>query len=135
MDMEKKVIDGISCRCYNEDRKGATDRRLVQKFNYKKVTATLEGGGYFFVFVFSIIFNNNVTTILSIISTMDKSSKSLIRIPSFLRFPMYIGFHRIQRESSLCSMEGLTAYRIYGSTFRISILGKCRIIKRKVEKL
>ena len=134
MNTEKKVIDGNSRRCYNEGRKGATDRRLVQKFKvYKKITATLEEGGYFFVFVFSIIFNNNVTTILSIISTMDKSSKSLIRFPPFLRFPMYIGFHRIQRESSLCSMEGLTAYRIYGSTLRISILGKCRIIKRKIQ--
>lgn len=51
-----------------------------------------------------------------------------------IRFPMYIGFHRIQRESSLCSMEGLIAYRIYGSIFRISILGKCRISKRKIEK-
>ena len=49
----------------------------------QKVTLPLARGGYFFVFVFSIIFNNNVTTILSIISTMDKSSKSLIRIPSF----------------------------------------------------
>ena len=73
--------------------KGTTDRRLVPKYQITKSNLTFASGGYFFVFVFSIIFNNNVTTILSIISTMDKSSKSLIRIPSAL-------------------LEGLTAYRI-----------------------
>ena len=96
--------------------KGTTDRRLVQYQITKKVTF-LGGGGYFFVFLIIsnnnvIIIPNNVTTILSIIRTIDRISKALIRIPSFLRFLMYIRFQQIQRESSLCSMEGLTAYRI-----------------------
>ena len=81
--------------------KGTTDRRLVQYQITKKVTF-LGGGGYFFVFLIIsnnnvIIIPNNVTTIVSIISTMDKSSKSLIRIPSFLRFLMYV--HKISSDT------------------------------------
>ena len=32
----KKNIDGFSCKCYNENRRGASDRRLIPKFSYKK---------------------------------------------------------------------------------------------------
>ena len=103
-------IDILVDTYYYVDRKGATDRRLASGCKFTKSNHTFGRGGYFFVFL--IISNNNVTTIPSIINTIDKSSKSLIRIPSFLRFPMYIRFQQIQRESSLCSMEGLTAYRI-----------------------
>lgn len=66
--------------------RGATDRRLDPKLIIKKITATLAWGGYFFVFL--IISNNNVITILSIISTIESISKSLIYIPPFIRFLM-----------------------------------------------
>ena len=107
--LEKKILTDSFGTATIRIEKGTTDRRLVQYQITKKVTF-LGGGGYFFVFL--IISNNNVITILSIIRTMYKISKSLIRIPSFLRFLMNIRFQQIQRESSLCSMEGLTAYRI-----------------------
>ena len=60
--------------------KGLPNRRLVPLWVNKKVTASLEDGGYFFAFIKAII---NGVMMPSIISTSDSISKSLISVSSF----------------------------------------------------
>ena len=60
--------------------KGLPNRRLVPLWVNKKVTASLEDGGYFFAFINAII---NGVMMPNIISTSDKISKSLISVSSY----------------------------------------------------
>ena len=101
--------------------RGATDRRLDPSIMITKSNHTFGWGGYFFVFL--ITSNNNVTTILRIISTIESISKSLIYIPPFRQIS-YVNKISADTEGKFPLKEGLTAYR-YGSTLYVSIADEC----------
>ena len=81
--------------------KGTTDKRLVQRYMYTflKSNRFLGRGGYFFVWSMYAIKID--TTIPSIISTMESSSKSVIKF-ALLSQISHKGFLCNQRVQSLC---------------------------------
>ena len=82
-----------------------------ERLRFTKSNHYLGGGGYFFVFL--IISNNNETMILSIISTIDSISKSLIHTPLSFFWISYVNKILVKNRGKVPSvkkMEGLTAY-------------------------